>query len=439
MKECMNTTPPNKNMTKRLCTILLAATAMLWASAGHAAEFTTTTTQGAGATWMANIWAPVGGGAATAPSAGNNYTAINNGTAFANGANNTRIRNPLNNGLVIFAGDMLTLNTNAEIRFKNASNPPPAQVLVFPGVGGNPGLVLNGGVLNAGDAAVFTINGNVRVDAPSGLDPGNPTFGAIDTTREFIFNATLSGSGALTLESAGLVLPLDIRGTNNPFSGDWLITSGYLKGTGPGSLGSGNIVIGYNKTFGNAALNACKFEPMYNINNPNGSLSISNNSTMVLHQNLTFKNLFINGTQLAPDTYSFAQLSAAYPAIFGASGSGSITVVPAGPAPTGLAAATADTQVSLSWNLVIDANTYVIQRSTSSVGPYTRIATNAATSFVDTAVVNGTTYYYTVRAQFAVGESGSSSQVSAVPNPPPDVPTGLSTVNGDTSVTVAWS
>src|SRR3954462_15706125 len=274
MKESMNPNTQNTNLMQKICALLLGVAALLLGTFSQAGEFTSTVSQGAGATWMANIWVPVGGGAAVAPSAGNNYTMLNNGVVFANGAGNARIRNPLNNGLVIFAGDMLTLSTNTEIRFKNASNPPPAQVLVFPGVGGNPGLVLNGGVLNAGDAAVFTINGNIRIDAPSALDPGNPTFGAIDTAREFSIKATLSGSGSLTLESAGLVQPLDIRGPNNPFSGDWLITSGYLKGTGPGSLGSGNIVIGYNKTFGNAALNACKFEPMYNINNPNGSLSI---------------------------------------------------------------------------------------------------------------------------------------------------------------------
>src|SRR4051794_39187509 len=69
----------------------------------HAAEFTTTTVQGAGAAWTAAIWQ------GTTPSPSNTYRCISNGVAFGDNQGNTRIRNPVAAGLQTFPGDSLTL------------------------------------------------------------------------------------------------------------------------------------------------------------------------------------------------------------------------------------------------------------------------------------------------------------------------------------------
>jgi fibronectin type 3 domain-containing protein len=55
------------------------------------------------------------------------------------------------------------------------------------------------------------------------------------------------------------------------------------------------------------------------------------------------------------------------------------------------------------------------------------VFTTPTTTFTDTAVTNGTTYYYKVTAVNINGESGKSNEASAViPNPlPPNAPTGL--------------
>ncbi|HEY0455921.1 MAG TPA: hypothetical protein VGE41_06070, partial [Verrucomicrobiae bacterium] len=402
----------------------------------RAADFATATVQASGANWTAAIWTNIAsGGAAVAPAAGNTYTCVPNGTAFANGASNTRIRTPTSGGTIVFPGDILTLNSNTEIRFKTGAN----MVMNWVGVGGNPGLVLNGGCLNAGDGAIFTNNGLIRVAAPSVIDPGNPTFGPIDTTRAFVMNATISGSGSLTLESAGIVNPFDIRGTNNPFTGDWLITAGYLKGTGSNSLGSGNIVIGYTKTFGGATPSATKFEPMYNINNTN-ALILTNGAVMVLHQACTFGTLIINGNQMGPDVFPYATLANYFPANFATGGSGSITVPSSVGAPINLTAVPTNAAVNLSWTSGdVTGTNYVISRSTVQGGLYTRIATNASTSYVDTTAVNGTTYYYRVRAQAPLGESFSSNEASGTPLAPPLAPTNLLTINGDTAVSLSWN
>ncbi|MBU2703808.1 fibronectin type 3 domain-containing protein [Sporomusaceae bacterium BoRhaA] len=49
-------------------------------------------------------------------------------------------------------------------------------------------------------------------------------------------------------------------------------------------------------------------------------------------------------------------------------------------------------------------------------GPYTTIVSNVSgTSYVDTAVTNGTTYYYVVTVVNADGESANSNEASAMP------------------------
>lgn len=84
-------------------------------------------------------------------------------------------------------------------------------------------------------------------------------------------------------------------------------------------------------------------------------------------------------------------------------------------APTGLSATAGDQQVRLSWNAVSDATSYNIKRSAVSGGPYDAIATATNTSYTDTGLNNGTTYYYVVTAQNSAGESGNSNEASATP------------------------
>ena len=85
-------------------------------------------------------------------------------------------------------------------------------------------------------------------------------------------------------------------------------------------------------------------------------------------------------------------------------------------ATSGLGATPGPTQVALSWTAVSRAAGYSVKRSTTAGGPYTTIKANAVgTSYTDTGLTNGTTYYYVVSATNAEGEGGNSSEVSAVP------------------------
>ena len=69
---------------------------------------------------------------------------------------------------------------------------------------------------------------------------------------------------------------------------------------------------------------------------------------------------------------------------------------------------------------------YNIYRSETSGGPYNKIGSNTSTSYRDTTVTNGITYYYVITAQNAFQEGGYSLEVSATPKGPSPPVTGLS-------------
>jgi pectate lyase len=96
-----------------------------------------------------------------------------------------------------------------------------------------------------------------------------------------------------------------------------------------------------------------------------------------------------------------------------------VEVLPGGPqppaVPTNLVAASGDAQIMVAWGIPSGATGYIVKRSTTSGGPYTSISTNAATSYLDIGLANGTTYYYVVAATNNAGQSADSSQVSVKP------------------------
>jgi hypothetical protein len=96
--------------------------------------------------------------------------------------------------------------------------------------------------------------------------------------------------------------------------------------------------------------------------------------------------------------------------------SGAYVAPPPPNAPTNLNATAGDMQVSLSWNSVAGATSYSVKRSTTSGGPYSTIVSgHTTTSYIDSSLTNGSTYYYVVSASNAEGESGNSTQASATP------------------------
>jgi fibronectin type 3 domain-containing protein len=108
-------------------------------------------------------------------------------------------------------------------------------------------------------------------------------------------------------------------------------------------------------------------------------------------------------------------------------------------APTSLTAAGSDGQISLSWHSATGAASYTVHRGTSSGSYTTMVSGITATSYVQTGLTNGTTYYFVVTAENAAGESGDSNQASAIPGAPPSAPSGLTASAGNAQVSLSWS
>jgi cellulose 1,4-beta-cellobiosidase len=98
-----------------------------------------------------------------------------------------------------------------------------------------------------------------------------------------------------------------------------------------------------------------------------------------------------------------------------------------------------DGRVTLSWTASVGATSYRVKRATVSGGPYTTVASPTTRSYINTGLTNGTTYYYVVSAVNTTGESPDSSQVSAMPQPIPPTPTGVTATPGNARVTLAWN
>ena len=122
----------------------------------------------------------------------------------------------------------------------------------------------------------------------------------------------------------------------------------------------------------------------------------------------------------------------------GGGNGGGGTTVPA--TPTGLSAAPGNAQVALTWSVSSGATGYYVKRSTTTGGPYTQVATQAAANDTDTGLTNGTKYFYVVSAYNSAGQSANSAEVSASPVlPPPGAPTGLAATPGNAQVSLTWT
>jgi len=112
-------------------------------------------------------------------------------------------------------------------------------------------------------------------------------------------------------------------------------------------------------------------------------------------------------------------------------------------APTGVNATAGNAQVTVSWTGVTGVTSYNIYRSSSQGSIGTKIASSSNVTFVDSSAVNGTTYYYVVRAANAAGESPASTQSApatpAIPVTLPATPVGVNAMAGNAQVTVSWT
>jgi len=107
-------------------------------------------------------------------------------------------------------------------------------------------------------------------------------------------------------------------------------------------------------------------------------------------------------------------------------------------APTGLYAASGNTQVTLNWTTVPGASSYLVyRRLAGSAWPAAPVASPATNSYTDTGLVNGTTYYYVI----ATSNGAWSGEVSSVPanTTPPDTTITATPPDPSTSITANFA
>ncbi|MCM8710183.1 M4 family metallopeptidase [Clostridium sp. SYSU_GA19001] len=113
------------------------------------------------------------------------------------------------------------------------------------------------------------------------------------------------------------------------------------------------------------------------------------------------------------------------------------------PVPTSVKAESSSyNSINISWAAVSGANGYEVYRSTSSSGTYSLVSTTTSTSFTNTGLTTGTTYYYKVRAYTTVGSTKVYGNFSPVVNakPVPAIPANFAaTRNSSTSIKLTWS
>jgi Abnormal spindle-like microcephaly-assoc'd, ASPM-SPD-2-Hydin len=234
---------------------------------------------------------------------------------------------------------------------------------------------------------------------PVNLTPNH----SVTFTATFMPTNAGAASGTLSVVSNASDSPLNIAlsGTGT--------AAGQL-GVSPTSLSFGNVVVGSSSSL-------------------NGSLTASGAPVTVQPANDTSSEFVLSGISL-PTTIP-AGHSTAFTVTFTPQSSGATSASlsfpsnasnsPAVQTMTGTGQAAAQPTVELTWNTSAGAVGYNIYRGTASGGPYTMINTSldGTTSYSDSTVVSGQTYYYVTTAVNSESQqSGYSNQATAViPNP----------------------
>jgi hypothetical protein len=289
---------------------------------------------------------------------GNTYTVLSNATRFGNNTGNARLRNNLTNAnnIITFAGDSLTLTTNTDIRFKNITTPASTPLVAnFPGVGGNPGLILSGGILGAGDDGNFFVGGSIAISNQSYLTLGENGGGLpLRPNRRFNISGVLSGPGNMCIFEACTNFPNSISNSANTFSGQWIVKNGWLQGATNNALGTNSITCDpqyllavppfaapTNTPIDISLSTSNNVRAMVEVNyllNSAGVLTLTNGGIMRLHGEAVFSGAVIEGSNLPPGIHYYSELFATWPANFddtgnGPNGSGALVVQPYGTPP----------------------------------------------------------------------------------------------------------
>lgn len=313
-------------------------------------------------------------------------------------------------------------------------------------------LIITSDASNA--TLTIPLSGSGTAAGSLAVSPASVSFGSVQVGDSNTKQATLtnSGTGSVTISQAnvtgdgfkltGITLPLTLSGgqtftfnlvfapqSAGSASGNLSIVSDAtgtapsiaLSGTGaavgqialsPSTLSFGSVTVGSSKSLTET------------VSASGGSVTL--NSVSASTAEFTFTGLSLPLTLQSGQSKSFTVTFT--PASSG-SAAASLSFVTADSNPpvtaslTGTAAAAQQHSVALAWNASTSnsVNGYFVYRGGTNGGPYTRLTSSPVgnTSYTDTSVQSGRTYYYVTTAVASDGtESSNSNQVSAsIPTP----------------------
>ena len=260
---------------------------------------------------------------------------------------------------------------------------------------------ISGGTVSINPAAYSWSAEYLPVNGTSGI--------TLDGTKNFTLSVLVtSGSTGLTGISLNTAAPGNLfdhdfaaLATSSGFAGAYAFNAGNINyNFGAGISGATTISIAYNASAGTLT---------YTV----GSTTVATQTGVTAAQVAAIQYIALGDDGYGGGAATPAPTFDNFTFTVGSGGSGT---APA--APTGLAATAGNGQVALSWTASTGATSYNVYRGTSAGGESsTAIATGiTTTSYTNTGLSNGTTYYYTVAAVNGSGTSGYSNEASATPN-----------------------
>lgn len=213
-------------------------------------------------------------------------------------------------------------------------------------------------------------------------------------------STSLSGTGVVQLrDSTGISL----QGTSANIQGLQVNGTNHLS-TGTSTLSIAGQVTGSGLLVNSGSLN------LTNITSIASTVSLQTSGLLTLpNRAITVKRLIINGIIQKAGVVVNASTHPGFVA-----GSGSITALEDIPVPSGLRGTSSLGKIELTWNATAGVTGYSVRRATISGGAYSEIATTANTSFIDTNVTDGVTYYYVVASKDASGTSANSTEIAVL-------------------------
>jgi xyloglucan-specific exo-beta-1,4-glucanase len=271
--------------------------------------------------------------------------------------------------------------------------------------------------------------GNMAVSIDGGAETMIDLYNATEVVQQLKYTSP-------TLTNAAHTVKMRVAGTKNASSLGFYITVDRIEITS-GGVTAPAAPTGLTATPGNAqvALSWTASTGATSYNLKRSTVNGSGYATITSPTGTSYTNTGLtNGT-----TYYYVVTAVNTGGESANSSQASATPVAPPAAPTGLTATPGSTQVALGWTASSGATSYNVKRSTVSGSGYAQVTNVATTSYTNTGLTNGTTYYFVVTALNAGGESANSAQASATPNAVPAVPTGLTATAGNTQVALSWT